>query len=312
MSMINIRETTDTFERYKMPKLVAKIEGKGNGIKTVIVNMVDIARALKRPAIYPTKFFGCELGAQIQVDSKNSRYIVNGAHTAERLQELLFAFIKKYVLCIACGNPETNLQVKKQNIIATCIACGNAGTIDSIGRFSQFLIKHPPDQDSPVPTKKGRKKKKDKEKSTNGNENGNENGNHDSGDHDDDNDFDDDDEDWYEETEEERQKREEDMSNHLKNMIITNEMDKSPEERLDIFYKFCQNMKEQGTINVESKKVYERAEALSVKDKAPLLLMDLLVSLKTFQKDIDDNINLLRLVIYFFVIFTVMHIHFPL
>ena len=27
-----------------MPRLQAKVEGKGNGIKTVVVNMVDIAR----------------------------------------------------------------------------------------------------------------------------------------------------------------------------------------------------------------------------------------------------------------------------
>lgn len=32
-----------------MPKLVAKVEGRGNGIKTNIVNNVDIAKALDRP-----------------------------------------------------------------------------------------------------------------------------------------------------------------------------------------------------------------------------------------------------------------------
>lgn len=32
-----------------MPRLIAKVEGKGNGIKTVIPNMGDIARALGRP-----------------------------------------------------------------------------------------------------------------------------------------------------------------------------------------------------------------------------------------------------------------------
>jgi translation initiation factor 5 len=32
-----------------MPKLIAKVEGKGNGIKTVIVNMVEVAKALNRP-----------------------------------------------------------------------------------------------------------------------------------------------------------------------------------------------------------------------------------------------------------------------
>ena len=46
------------------------MEGKGNGIKTVIVNMVDVARALLRPPTYVTKYFGCELGAQTQFDIK--------------------------------------------------------------------------------------------------------------------------------------------------------------------------------------------------------------------------------------------------
>jgi len=43
----------------------------------------------------PTKFFGCELGAQTQFDHKNDRYIVNGSHDAAKLQDLLFTFIDK-------------------------------------------------------------------------------------------------------------------------------------------------------------------------------------------------------------------------
>ena len=57
----------------------------------------------------PTKYFGCELGAQTQFDTKNDRYIVNGSHDAEKLQFLLDGFIKKFVLCNECSNPETNL-----------------------------------------------------------------------------------------------------------------------------------------------------------------------------------------------------------
>ena len=32
-----------------MPELLTKIEGKGNGIKTVLPNVSDVARALSRP-----------------------------------------------------------------------------------------------------------------------------------------------------------------------------------------------------------------------------------------------------------------------
>jgi translation initiation factor 5 len=37
----------------------------------------------------PTKYFGCELGAQTQFDFKNERFIVNGSHDSAKLQDLL-------------------------------------------------------------------------------------------------------------------------------------------------------------------------------------------------------------------------------
>jgi translation initiation factor 5 len=50
MANINIRrDVTDPFYRYKMERLQSKIEGKGNGIKTVIVNLSSVAQSLARP-----------------------------------------------------------------------------------------------------------------------------------------------------------------------------------------------------------------------------------------------------------------------
>ena len=46
---INIRrDVTDPFYRYKMEKLQSKIEGKGNGIKSVVVNLSSVANSLSR------------------------------------------------------------------------------------------------------------------------------------------------------------------------------------------------------------------------------------------------------------------------
>lgn len=70
--------------------------------------------------------------------------MVNGAHTAERLQSLLDVFIKKYVLCGGCGNPETDLNIKKNDeILRVCKACGAITPCDAVHRLSTYIIKNP-------------------------------------------------------------------------------------------------------------------------------------------------------------------------
>lgn len=164
------REVTDSFYRYKMPRLVAKVEGKGNGIKTVIVNMVDIAKALNRPPMYSTKYFGIELGAQVNHEVKTDRYIVNGAHDANKLQELLDGFIKRFVLCASCSNPETDLRVRKERITAKCKACGHMYDIDATHKLCTFILREPPPSAAKSKDKTAEKDKtteKDKKKDKN-------------------------------------------------------------------------------------------------------------------------------------------------
>lgn len=164
MAMVNIRrDVDDKFYRYKMPALQIKIEGKGNGIKTVVPNMDDIAKALSRPPTYPTKFFGFELGAQTTM--ANDRYIVNGLHDADRLRELLDVFIEKFVLCPSCKNPETVLLIdtKKEDIGRDCKACGAQTKVDMRHKLTTFIIKNPPAGSvKGKGGKKGEKVKKDK------------------------------------------------------------------------------------------------------------------------------------------------------
>ena len=151
MAMINIGETDDPAYRYKMPRLMAKIEGRGNGIKTVIVNCVAISKALRRPPEQVCKFFGAHLGAQTKFIAPkkdvDAKAIVNGAFETGMLQDCLQQeYIPRFVLCPECGLPETDLSVvgnKKSGfkVMHTCQACGHVGEADAKHKLCTFIIK---------------------------------------------------------------------------------------------------------------------------------------------------------------------------
>lgn len=164
--MINIGgDANDSSYRYKMPKLVTKIEGRGNGIKTVIVNMVDIAKALHVPPSYPTKFFGFELGAQSKFNENTERAIVNGSHNAGDLATTLQKFIHRYILCPRCALPEINhhILVRKQIIEIDCAACGHNGNLKWSHKLVSFIF----NQQEKKKSKRVKDKKKEKVKQRN-------------------------------------------------------------------------------------------------------------------------------------------------
>lgn len=146
MSFINIcRDNNDPFYRYKMPAIISKTEGRGNGIKTAIMNLSDVARALNRPPAYVLKYFGHELGALTSMKEDDDRYLVNGVHDNNELQDSLDGFINRFVLCGSCKNPETEIQVKgKDGLQRDCKACGKITQIDVSHRLASFILKNAP------------------------------------------------------------------------------------------------------------------------------------------------------------------------
>lgn len=122
----------------------------------------------------PTKYFGIELGAQVKLDDKTERYIVSGAHDANRLRELLDGFIVKvrsvltcrsasessaypvplvssqFVLCGSCKNPETfYIITKSEDVVRDCKACGARSDVDPRHKLTTYIVKNPP----PAPKK---------------------------------------------------------------------------------------------------------------------------------------------------------------
>lgn len=281
MAMINInRQTNDMFYRYKMPKLIAKVEGTGNGIKTVLVNVTPIAKALNRPPSYVTKFFGCELGAQTQMYAKDDRYIVNGAHDCEKLQNLLDGFIKRFVLCPKCENPETKLSVRKRNggeIHQVCVACGYQGTINMAShKLTTYIAKNPPEQEGKYEgtAAAGESKTKEKSKKKNGQTNGatqdsdeesptgSTNGKNGAN-------IDDDGEDWGDDLEPSVAK----LDIQIRGMVQSKDLEKPLEERCDQFKELLQKMKSEQKLKdlATVKDLVTEAERLEILEQAPFV-----------------------------------------
>ena len=191
------------------------------------------------------------MGAQVNFDLKNERYIVNGAHEASKLQDLLDHFIQKYVLCPSCENPETELTVsqKKSIILTSCKACGYSGTLNSNDKLATYIIKFPPNQTnasgaSVQPGKKSKRKqkgdKKDK-KHQNGDANGDsdELNNHDVNQTNGSNE--DDDDDWCEDTHAEAvSKRMEQLTAGAKGLMHNDDLEKTQDERLALLFDFTE------------------------------------------------------------------------
>ncbi|XP_019893206.2 eukaryotic translation initiation factor 5 [Musca domestica] len=319
MGTVNVnRNVTDIFYRYKMPRIQAKVEGKGNGIKTVIVNMADVARAIGRPATYPTKYFGCELGAQTQFDHKNERFIVNGSHDAAKLQDLLDGFIRKFVLCPECDNPETDLTVSNRNqtISQSCKACGFHGLLKVNHKVNTFILKNPPTinpaaQGSSLT--EGKRSKRGKGKNgENGDANASMNKNSDN-DSDGGNQAsqteaeisaalpetngDDDADEWSVDVSKEAiRARLQDLTDGAKSMTISDDYDKTEKERIDIFYEIVKKKLNDGKLDAvaEHKDLLIEAERLDIVHKAPLVLAELLFSDNLTQDVRKHRVLLLR------------------
>lgn len=136
--MIDISRTNnDFYYRYKMPKAVIKLEGKAGNTRTVIVNLEEIGSSLKRPPLYILKFMSYELATRIDV--VKSRYAVNGRYDSSRIQELIYDFIDRFVMCPFCNNPET-FYVNNDGLSMECLACGKRSGVKA-SKLSGVILK---------------------------------------------------------------------------------------------------------------------------------------------------------------------------
>lgn len=136
---INIRgkkTVCDSNYRYKMSKLKIKIEGSGNGIKTVLVNVNDIESELYRDKYELCKYLS------IVCNTNYDNNVLNGRFDTAYLQDKIFDYIEEYVLCSMCKLPETKYKISKKTIYSKCQACSYKCEIVGNEKLNKFIIKN--------------------------------------------------------------------------------------------------------------------------------------------------------------------------
>ena len=142
--LINMNGSDDPFYRY----LIKRIKVKHETGKTVIINNDIISKQTGRPNEWIVTYIGQVLGVSTSIDKKNqNKCVLTGKHEEHIVQEKYFEFVKKYILCKYCGNPETMPKIvgknKKASIDLSCRSCGKTCELDATDKFVKFMLLHP-------------------------------------------------------------------------------------------------------------------------------------------------------------------------
>jgi translation initiation factor 2 subunit 2 len=124
--MEKLPKTVEKKERFEIPKVICEISGN----KTVLKNFSDIIAILRRDSNHLIKFLSKELATSGSI--QNGVLIFQGKIPLEILQKKINDYVKEFVYCKECGEPDTKLVKEKRIYFLICEACGAKHPVRSI------------------------------------------------------------------------------------------------------------------------------------------------------------------------------------
>jgi len=144
--------STDACYRYTMPTLIIKHEGSNKMKKTVLQNLTEVSRAIGRPEAYLLVFFVYANHSSSGRAKDHSKASLSGHHSHAVLQQQVLDFIREFVMCKHCGNPETICSVegskKRKMVILVCKGCGGQSQLDTDDKIAKHMAAHPQADDA--------------------------------------------------------------------------------------------------------------------------------------------------------------------
>jgi translation initiation factor 2 subunit 2 len=125
-AMEKMPKKDDERKRFEVPQIVSMVQGN----KTIIRNFGEILSALRRDSRHLSKFFFKQLATPGNIEGNS--LILQRKVQQSLLQKKLEEYIKEYVYCKACGEPDTLLTTENRITSMRCEACGARSAVREV------------------------------------------------------------------------------------------------------------------------------------------------------------------------------------
>lgn len=125
-AMAQLPKKLDEKKRFEVPQIVSITQGN----KTIVRNFGEILSALRRGEKHLSKYFFKQLATPGNVEG--SMLILQRKVGQSLLQRKLEDYIKEYVYCKVCGEPDTVLVKEDRITFMRCEACGARSAVREI------------------------------------------------------------------------------------------------------------------------------------------------------------------------------------
>jgi len=125
-AMEKLPKRTAEQKRFEIPRVVSFIQGN----KTIIKNFGEILSALRRNERHLSKFLFKQLATPGNVEG--GTLVLQRKVQHSMLQKKIEDYVKEYVFCKVCGEPDTMLMKEGRITFMKCEACGARSAIREI------------------------------------------------------------------------------------------------------------------------------------------------------------------------------------
>ncbi len=124
---MSLPEKTVSKDRFELPTMQSTIEGK----KTIIKNFSQAMKTISRDEKQFYKYLTKETATAGTIE--DGKLILSGKFYQDTITKLFASYLKEYVLCHACGKPDTQIIDKSGVKVMKCTACGAISPLKKLG-----------------------------------------------------------------------------------------------------------------------------------------------------------------------------------